>query len=96
MEKHVSYSFEVRKLKFIKVTTGNYKVLHGFNEKNEEILEDVKVSATSKKLISIDRIKSISHNFLLTDYANGRWIYWEYEEEFDDLVTQLGVSNVKV
>lgn len=69
--------------KFIELTFGNYIIVHGYDESNKEIAEELKVEIPSKKVIAISRIKSISKKYVLTDYIDGRWIYWEYEEDYE-------------
>ncbi|WP_406682736.1 hypothetical protein N1F78_08535 [Seonamhaeicola sp. MEBiC1930] len=68
-------------MKFVELTLGNHMVCHGFDESNNEITEHVKVDGFSKKLVAISRIKSVSEKYILIDYLNGRWVYWEYEED---------------
>lgn len=68
---------------------GNYVVSHGYDETNKEIEEEVTVDRFSKKVISIDRIKSLSEKYILTDYLDGRWIYWEYEEDYETVKNML-------
>ena len=70
---------------FIELKLGSHTIVHGFDETNKEIMEEVKVNGFSKKIVAISRIKSISESFILTDYAEGRWIYWEYEGDYEQL-----------
>lgn len=72
-------------MKFIKLTLGSYVISHGYDSNNKEVLEHVRSATFSKKIIPISRIKSISEKYILTDYVDDRWIYWEYEESFNDL-----------
>lgn len=69
--------------KFIEISLGSYKVSHGYDENDQEIDMSFEVSGFSKKTIAIDRIKSLSEKYILTDYLDGRWIYWEYEEGYE-------------
>ena len=69
-------------MKFIELTLGSYVISHGYNNKNKEVLDHVPSETFSKKVIPVDRIKSVSEKYILTDYVDGRWIYWEYEEDF--------------
>jgi hypothetical protein len=73
------------KNKFIELTLGSYIISHGYSTKNKEMMEHVISETFSKKIIPISRIKSVSEKYILTDYVDGRWIYWEYEEDFDYL-----------
>lgn len=68
---------------FIELTLGSYIISHGYNSKNKEMMEHVHSEKFQKKLVSISRIKSISEKYILTDYIDGRWIYWEYEEDYN-------------
>ena len=70
---------------FIELKLGSHQIVHAFDEQNKEIIEEVKVEGYSKKLVNIERIKSISEKFILTDYAHGRWIYWEYEGDYETI-----------
>jgi len=74
---------------FIELKLGSHQIVHGYDNENKEIIEEIKVNGFTKKLVNISRIKSISEKFILTDYAQGRWIYWEYEGDFETLKNSL-------
>jgi bisphosphoglycerate-independent phosphoglycerate mutase (AlkP superfamily) len=76
-------------MKFIEVTVKDHMILHGFNQYNKEILEEVKVENVTKKLIAVERIQSIGERYILTSYGFDRLIYWEYEEDYEDLKQKL-------
>jgi hypothetical protein len=69
-------------MNFIKLHLGSYVISHGYDEHNKEIMEHVPSKGFAKKLVAISRIKSLSEKYILTDYIDGRLIYWEYEEDF--------------
>lgn len=69
------------KVKFIELTLGSYIISHGYS-KNKEMMEPITSDTFSKKIIPVSRIKSVSEKYILTDYVDGRWIYWEYEEDY--------------
>lgn len=75
--------------RFIELKLGSYQIVHGFDDQNKEIIEEVTVNGFNKKLVNLDRIKSLSEKFILTDYAHGRWIYWQYEGDFNEIRQQL-------
>lgn len=81
-------------MRFIKLTVKNHTVMHGFDKNHMEILEKCVVDKPTTKLIAIDRIKSLCKDLVLIDYADNRWIFWEYEENFDDIVRQLQESKL--
>ena len=68
---------------FIELTLGSYVISHGYDSKNNEMMQHVVSDQFSKKIIPISRIKSVSEKYILTDYVDGRWIYWEYEEDYN-------------
>ncbi|WP_034043213.1 hypothetical protein [Wocania ichthyoenteri] len=76
-------------MKFIELTLGNHIIVHGYDNDNKEITEEVSVDNFSKKIVAVSRIKSVSEKYVLTDYIDGRWIYWEYEEAFEDVKKTL-------
>jgi hypothetical protein len=65
--------------KFISVKLKDHIIAHGFDQNNNAIEEKVNVAEWSEKLIAVDRIKSVTEQHILMDYAHGRWIYWEYQ-----------------
>ncbi|MCR9066013.1 MAG: hypothetical protein NXI00_18735 [Cytophagales bacterium] len=75
--------------KFLEIKVKNHVILHGFDENNKEILEEVEADSFVTKLVAIDRIQSISEQYILTSYAFGRLIYWEYEGTMDELKSAL-------
>ncbi|KAA1247009.1 hypothetical protein [Aquimarina sp. RZ0] len=79
-------------MKFIELTVKNHTIVHGFDARNQEIVEDVKVDEASKKLVAIDRILSVSEKFILVKYAYNRVIYWEYMESYKKVKKMLTSS----
>jgi hypothetical protein len=75
--------------KFIELNLRSHIVSHGYDENNEEITEEVIAEGFSPKTIAVSRIKSLSDKYILTDYTDGRWIYWEYEESYESVKNQL-------
>ncbi len=72
-------------MKFIELTLKNHTIVHGFDARNKEIIEEVEVDQASKKMVSIDRVLSLSEKYILIKYAYDRIIYWEYEEDYDQV-----------
>ncbi|QTD36902.1 hypothetical protein JL193_12295 [Polaribacter batillariae] len=72
-------------MSFIELHLGSHIISHGYDENNTEIVENISADEFSKKLVAVSRIKSLSEKYILTDYAHGRWIYWEYQEDFDEV-----------
>ncbi|ADV49470.1 hypothetical protein Celal_2176 [Cellulophaga algicola DSM 14237] len=74
---------------FIELSLGSFMISHGYDEHNKEIEEHIKVNGFAKKLVAVNRIKSLSERYILTDYVDGRWIYWEYEEAYTAVKEKL-------
>ncbi len=72
-------------MNFIELTLGSHIISHGYDSTNKEITEAVTIDGFSKKMVAISRIKSMSEKYILTDYLDGRWIYWEYQENFEEI-----------
>ncbi|WP_109300281.1 hypothetical protein [Aquimarina sp. AU474] len=76
-------------MKYIELTFKNHTIVHGFDARNREIIEEVEVKESSKKMVAIDRILSVSEKFILMQYAYNRIIYWEYEEGYEYVKEKL-------
>ncbi len=72
-------------MSFIELHLGSYIISHGYDKHNKEVVTRVEADVFGKKMIAVSRIKSISEKYILTDYVDGRWIYWEYREDFEDV-----------
>lgn len=72
-------------MKFIELTVQNHIIVHGFDARNKEIIEEVTVDTPSKKMIAVNRVLSLSENYILISYAYDRIIYWEYAEDYEDV-----------
>ncbi|WP_339755368.1 hypothetical protein [Algoriphagus aquimarinus] len=78
---------------YIEIVVGNHQILHGYDADNKEIIEEVVVEKAAKKLIAIERIQSVSEKFILTTYAFGRMVYWEYEGSYKKLKEKLAEAK---
>lgn len=72
-------------MKFVRITTGNYLIVHGYDAENREITEAVTVDTSLVKLVAVERIQSVSEKYVLVTGSHGRLFYWEYKESFDEL-----------
>ena len=64
-------------------------VVHGYTERNEEIVERVADEPYVDKLVAIDRIQSATEKYLLVTSSHGRVMYWEYEGGLAQLQRRL-------
>jgi hypothetical protein len=82
--------------KFIRVRVKNFVIMHGYDEENKAIEEAVEQTDYEEKLIAIDRIQSVSDNYILTAYSGNRLIYWEYEGGLRSIANQMVESGLLV
>ncbi|MGI1999171.1 hypothetical protein [Shewanella frigidimarina] len=81
-------------MKFIELEVKTAFIVHGFDEKNKEIIENVSDDQFMKKLISIDRIQSISEEYVLVTSSHSRIMYWEYNCSMVELTNKLKLSGL--
>lgn len=83
-------------MKFIEVDVKTEIIVHGYDDENREIIEDVHDQSFMTKLVAIDRIQSISDQFLLVSSSHGRVMYWEYKGMMSDLKRKLADAGLMV
>ena len=81
---------------FIELSVRTAKVVHGYDGDNQEITEEIHESEFMRKLVRVDRIQSVSDQYILVTSAFNRVMFWEYEGTFDELRTRLGYGNLLV
>ncbi len=83
-------------MKFIELEVKTAFIVHGFDENNQEVIENVSDEAFVKKLISIDRIQSISEEYVLVTSSHTRVMYWEYKCSMDELTAKLKTAGLLI
>lgn len=83
-------------MKFIELKVRTAIVVHGYDADNREIEEAVNETRYVKKLIAIERIQSISEDYVLVTSSHGRMMYWEYEESFSQLKDKLQSNDLLI
>lgn len=83
-------------MKFIELEVKTAFIVHGYDEDNKEIIENVSDEAFVKKLISIDRIQSISEEYVLVTSSHTRVMYWEYNCSMDELIKKLNTAELLI
>jgi len=53
-------------------------VVHGYDNENKEIEENFNDAKYMKKIVSIERILSISEQYILVKSSHDRVMYWEW------------------
>lgn len=65
-------------MRFISVRARNSIVMHGHADDSTEITEEVNDEEFVEKLLSIERIQSISERYILVSSSHGRVLHGEY------------------
>ena len=74
---------------FIELEVKTAIIIHGYDAQNKEIKELLNEDDFMKKIISIERIKSISEKYLLVTSSHDRLMYWEYKETMKQVKQKL-------
>ena len=81
---------------FIEVEVKPSIIVHGYDNENKEIEENFEGTDYMKKILSINRIQSISEDYLLVSSSHGRVMYWEYKGSMEELKRRLLNIDVKI
>jgi hypothetical protein len=81
---------------FIELEVRTAIIIHGYDANHQEIEEKVAPAEFMKKLIALNRIKSISEQYLLVTSSHDRLMYWEYKGSMEDLKQKLLAMNVLI
>lgn len=71
-------------------------VMHGYDHENKEIEETFQETDYMRKIISIDRIQSISEKYILIKSSHDRIMYWEYKGTMEELKQRLLSIEIKI
>ena len=83
-------------MKFISVRVRTAIVMHGYTEDNQEIIEEFNDEPFVEKLLAIERIQSVTENYILVSSSHGRVAYWEYEGDLAVFKSRLASANLVV
>ena len=83
-------------MKYLEIEVKTAFIVHGFDENNREIVETVDAADFMRKLVAIERIQSISEQYLLVTASHGRVMYWEYMGTLDELKERLGFGGIQI
>jgi hypothetical protein len=80
----------------LEINVRTSSIVHGFDPDNKEIIEVVDEHEYVKKLVLIDRIQSVSEKYILVTSSHRRVMYWEYEENLEQLKARLEKTGVLI
>ena len=81
---------------FIEVEVKLGIIVHGYDGENKEIEENFSETNFMKKILSIERIQSISEKYILVSSSHGRIMYWEYKGTMEELKERLLGIDIKI
>ena len=76
-------------MRFLELDVRTARIVHGYDEHNREIVEEVNDPEYMTKLITVERIQSISEQYVLVTGSHGRIMYWEYRDSMAALRDRL-------
>ena len=79
---------------FLELEVRTALIVHGYDENNREISERVDEPNFMTKLVSTERIQSISEQYVLVTGSHGRIMYWEYRETMEELRGRLAEAGL--
>ena len=83
-------------MRFISLRVRNALVLHGYRDDQTEIIETVTDQPFVEKLIAIERIQSVTEQYLLVSSSHGRQLYWEYEGDLASVTARLAKAGLVI
>ncbi|GAB2528072.1 hypothetical protein [Microbulbifer agarilyticus] len=81
-------------MKFLELDVRTALVVHGYDENNQEVVEQVNEPSFMTKLIAIERIQSVSEQYILVTGSHGRIMYWEYRDTMEQLRGRLAEAGM--
>jgi uncharacterized protein YbcI len=83
----------MHEIAYISLSVRNALVHHGYAEDHSEIIQEVTGQEFAEKVIRLDRILSVTEQYLLVSGSHGRVMYWEYEGTLADIKVRLAAVN---
>ncbi|MCG9794151.1 hypothetical protein [Flavobacterium algicola] len=81
---------------FIEIEVRTALIVHGYDVNDVAIEEKVNDINYIKKLVAIERIQSISEQYILVTSSHNRIMYWEYKETMQEIKQRLQSIGVKI
>ena len=81
---------------FIEIEVKPSIIVHGYDNENKEIEESFEETGFMKKILAINRIQSISEDYILVTSSHDRVMYWKYKGTMEELKQRLLNIEVKI
>lgn len=76
-------------MKYIEIEVRTALIVHGYDDENNEIEQEINEQEYMTKLVSIERIQSVSEKYLLVTASHERVMYWEYKGTLKEIKSRL-------
>ena len=76
-------------MQFIEIEVRTAIVSHGYDANNVLMEESVNETDYVRKIVALDRVRSISESYILVTSQGGREMYWEYKGSLEDIKQKL-------
>ncbi len=83
-------------MKYIELDVRTTLIVHGYDDNNDEIVQEVGEQDYMTKLIPLERILSLSENYLLVAGSHGRVMYWEYRGTMAEVKRRLESAGLVI
>ena len=83
-------------MKFITLRVQPARTYHGYTEDNQTITEDIVGASFVEKVIAIDRILSITEDYVFITTTHGRVQTWSYEGTLEVVKGRLAGAGLLV
>lgn len=81
-------------MSFISLKVRAAFMVHGYDEQNREVVEQLNEPEFVEKLVRLERIQSVSEKYVLVTSSHGRVVYWEYEGGLVALKARLRAAGL--
>lgn len=83
-------------MKFISARIRPIKVYHGYDADQTSIIDEIPAREFVEKVIRIDRILSVTEDYLFIECPHNTAQTWEYEGSLHDIKTQLRAAGMLI
>lgn len=83
-------------MQFLELSVRPAILMHGYDDENQPIEESIESADFAPKLIAVQRIQSITEEYLLVAGSHDRVMYWEYEGSMAEVVARLADAGLVI
>ncbi|MGL4604428.1 MAG: hypothetical protein ACRCU9_09795 [Iodobacter sp.] len=83
-------------MQFISLSVRTAMIVHGYTADNKEIIEELPDTGFAEKLIAVERIQSVTEQYLLVTSSHGRVMYWAYQGGLEKITARLNAVGLVI